>query len=108
MKFQEIRLISSTIDSLKIFMQCFPTKDFWKHVFIVRTFADYKLRSFDDNKTSIKGTVVKSYLETKFKELKTFMEDRNITIPTDLEELLLITQKNLKENQILIIIKMIS
>ena len=86
MKFQDKRLTASTINSLKIFMQCFPTKDFWKHVFIVRTFADYKLRSFDDDKANIKGTVVKSFHETKFKELKTFMEDRNITIPTELDE----------------------
>ena len=86
MKFQDIRLTASTIDSLKIFMQCFPTKDFWKHVFIVRTFADYKLRSFDVDKASIKGTVVKSFHETKFKELKAFMEDRNMTIPTELDE----------------------
>ena len=66
-------------------MQCFPTKNFWKHVFIVRTFADYKFRSFDVDKASIKGTVVKSFHETKFKELKTFMEDRNMTIPTELD-----------------------
>ena len=86
MKFQDIRLTASTIDSLNIFMQCFPTKDFWKNVFIVRTFADYKSRSFDDDKANIKGTVVKSFQETSFKELKTFMEDRNITIPTELDE----------------------
>ena len=86
MKFQDKRLTASTINSLKIFMQCFPTKDFWKNVFIVRTFADYKSRSFDDDKANIKGTVVKSFHETKFKELKAFMEDRNMTIPTELDE----------------------
>ena len=85
--FNEIsRYTDSTIDSLKIFMQSFPTKDFWKHVFIVRTSADYKLRSFDVDKASIKGTVVKSFHETKFKELKAFLEDRNMTIPTELDE----------------------
>ena len=94
MKFKDIRLTASTIDSLKIFMQCFPAKDFWKHVFIVRAFADYKLRSFDDDKANIKGTVVKSFHETKFKELKAFMEDRNMTIPTELDEFYVANPKN--------------
>ena len=67
MKFQEIRLIASTIDSLKIFMQCFPAKDFWKHAFIVRTFADYKSRSFDDDKARIKRTVVKAFKKKNLK-----------------------------------------
>ena len=34
----------------------------------------------------MKGTVVKIFQEQKVKELKTFMEDRKITIPTELDE----------------------
>ena len=38
-KFQEKRITQTFLEFLKILMECFPTKQFWFHVIIVRTFS---------------------------------------------------------------------
>ena len=86
MKFQDNRLTDSTVKNLKIFMEWFPTKNFWDHVFIVRTHADHKGRSFDEDKASIEGKIVQSFQENEFSSFKKFMEDRKIKIPDKIDE----------------------
>ena len=81
-------------------MQCFPKKDSWKYIFILRTQEKYMSRSFDADKAKIEGTVAKIFLEQKVRELKTFMEDRKITIPNELEEFYADSLKNMKVKKI--------
>ena len=40
MRFEEVRLTKCMVDTLKQLMNCFPIKDFWDHVIIIRTHAD--------------------------------------------------------------------
>ncbi len=50
LKFQDSRLSKTSVNNLRIFMDCFPTKKFWEHVFIVRTHAEKGGRSFKQTK----------------------------------------------------------
>ena len=50
LKFQNQRLKDTDIKNLRIFMQCFPSKKFWEHVFIVRTHADKSSNKFKKEK----------------------------------------------------------
>jgi GTPase Era involved in 16S rRNA processing len=98
LKFQDIRLTNSTTKNLKILMQCFPLKYFWKHVFIVRTHADTSSKKFEREKAKIRNSIVDS-LNGKdendnqdqkdyddFKDLKNYMIQNNIEFPQAIDE----------------------
>ena len=84
LKFQEKRLTESIIKSLKIFMECFPLKQFWDHVFIVRTHAFS--RNFEKDKAKIKDSIVKSLNKDEFKNFKNFIIKKNIELPQRIVE----------------------
>jgi GTPase Era involved in 16S rRNA processing len=100
LKFQDIRLTNSTAKSLKILMQCFPLKNFWKHVFIVRTHADTSSKKFQREKAKILNSIVNSLngedendndkkdkkTEDDFQELKNYMIQKNIEFPQTIDE----------------------
>ena len=87
LKFQDTRLNATTVNNLKIFMNCFPTKKFWEHVFIVRTHADRSARGFKRDLEKIKGEVVKSINNyDDFKDFKNFMINKNIDLPEKIDE----------------------
>lgn len=86
LKFQDQRLKDTDIKNLKIFMQCFPSKKFWEHVFIVRTHADTSSKKFKREKKKVEGKIVKSINEQDFIDFKNFMTDRNIDLPTYIDE----------------------
>ena len=86
LKFQDIRLKDTDIKSLKIFMKCFPSKKFWEHVFIVRTHADVISKKFKKEKKKIEGKIVQSIDEKEFIDFKKFMTDKNINLPTYIDE----------------------
>lgn len=86
LKFQDKRLKDTDIKNLKIFMQCFPSKKFWEHVFIVRTHADTSSKKFKREKKKVEGKIVKSINEQDFIDFKNFMTDRNIDLPTYIDE----------------------
>ena len=50
MKFQDVRLPNSMVNTLQKYMGCFPLKEFWKHVFIIRTHADKSHKKFQKDK----------------------------------------------------------
>lgn len=86
LKFQDQRLKDTDIKSLKIFMKCFPSKKFWEHVFIVRTHADTSSKKFKREKKKVEGKIVESINEQDFIDFKNFMTDRNIELPTYIDE----------------------
>ena len=63
LKFQDIRLKDTDIKSLKIFMQCFPSKKFWEHVFIVRTHADVISKKFKKEKKKLEEKLFKVQID---------------------------------------------
>lgn len=88
LKFQDLKFTTTIINNLKIFMQCFPTKEFWKHVFIVRTHADPGSRGFANDKKKIEGAIVKSITsnEKDFIDFKNFMDKKKIDLPENIAE----------------------
>ena len=87
LKFQDIRLTKSMAKNLKILMQCFPLKYFWKHVFIVRTHADTSSKKFEREKAKIRNSIVNSIIEyDDFKDLKNYMIQHNIEFPQVIDE----------------------
>ena len=86
LKFQDQRLKDTDIKNLRIFMQCFPSKKFWEHVFIVRTHADTSSKKFNKEKKKVEGKIVESINERDFIDFKNFMTYRNIELPTHIDE----------------------
>lgn len=95
LKFQDIRLTNSTMKNIKILMQCFPVKNFWKHVFIVRTHADTSSKKFKREKAKIENSIVNSINgkddkdnedDKDFKDLINFMTKNHIQFPQNIDE----------------------
>ena len=86
LKFQDQRLKDTDIKNLRIFMQCFPSKKFWEHVFIVRTHADKSSKKFKKEKKKVEGKIVESINEKDFIDFKKFMTNKKIDLPTYIDE----------------------
>ena len=84
MNLTDERLEKSHQIALEEFMNCFPFHDFWKHVIIIRTHADPSDKKFKYQKEEIEGKLVQSIQNDE--ELKKFMNERKIAIPTYLKE----------------------
>ena len=97
--FQNTRLSATIINNLKIFMNCFPTKKFWKHVFIVRTHAIKEARDFNEAKENLKGEIVKSINDyDDFKDFKNFIINKGIELPKEIDEYYVDNAKGAKNN----------
>ena len=86
MKFQDQRLCNSMVKTLQNYMDCFPLKQFWEHVIIIRTHADTSYKYFDIQKQDIEGSIVKCIQHDDFTDFRNFMESKNISIPTYIKE----------------------
>ena len=84
MNLTDERLEKSHQIALEEFMNCFPFHDFWKHVIIIRTHADPSDKKFIYQKEEIEGKLVQSIQNDE--ELKKYMNERKIAIPTYLKE----------------------
>jgi hypothetical protein len=62
-------------------MECFPLKDFWKYVFIIRTHADTSHKKFEREKKKIEGSIVKCIKQDDFKDFRQFMDTKGIALP---------------------------
>jgi len=69
------RFSRSIQEMLKEFMNCFPLKDFWKHVLIIRTHVRNKILGKSGNLE-----------ESVIKKLGDYMREKNIDPPRDLKE----------------------
>ena len=47
LNFEVVRLSKSMVEILRRYMDCFPFKDFWKHVFIINIHADKTNQKFE-------------------------------------------------------------
>jgi len=81
MKFQDIRLSAPMVKILQKYMECFPLKDFWKYVFIIRTHADTSHKKFEREKKKIEGSIVKCIKQDDFKDFRQFMDTKGIALP---------------------------
>lgn len=82
-KYNDNRLAGSTISSLKAFMECFPLKDFWKHVIIVNTHAE-KTSAFKVFMKKEYQPMVEKIKEDK--ELMNYMKEHEINEPEKIQE----------------------
>ena len=87
MTFHDLRLSHSVVDALKQYMSCFPIKDFWEHVIIIRTLAHKCSKRFEREKDEVKNAIVNSInSQQDFKDFKEFMNSKNISIPNSIKE----------------------
>lgn len=86
MKLQDKRLPDSMVKTLQKYMDCFPLKDFWKHVIIVRTNSNLSNPKFEKEKKKIKDSIVKCIQHEDFKDFRCFMNTKNITLPDYIRE----------------------
>ena len=75
MHIDDKRFSTSVLKMLKEFMNCFPLKDFWEHVLIIRTHVrDQNLRESGNLEESV------------IKNLGDYMSQKNIAYPSNLKE----------------------
>ena len=83
LKFNDNRLSNSLKKSLIKYMELFPSPSFWEHVLILRTWSMRGSR-FEKIKADIKGKILDGIKNDK--DLKEFMKNNNINIPSELKE----------------------
>jgi len=99
LKFQDIRLSKTSVNNLRIFMNCFPNKKFWDHAFIVRTHAEKGGRSYLQTKKKLEGEIVKSINNyDDFKDFKNFMIKKHIELPLKIDEFYVDNVKDAPDN----------
>ena len=85
MAFNDIRVTNSMIQNIKKLIEWFPVKQFWEHVFIVRTKSPRRRRGFDEEIENIEGSFVKNLNYSN--DLKQFITEKKIAnIPSFIDE----------------------
>lgn len=67
-------------------MDCFPLKEFWKHVIIIRTHADKSHKKFERERKKIEGSIVRCIRDKDFESFKNFMDTKQIALPDIISE----------------------
>lgn len=83
-KYDDYRLYGSTIKNLLVYMECFPVKDFWKHVIIINTHADTENRIFKHYMKHEFEPMCKKIREQQI--LMDYMKNHSIDLPNKIEE----------------------
>lgn len=86
MSFYDIRVTNSMVQNIKKLIEWFPIKQFWEHVFIVRTRSPRRRRGgFDEEIENIEGSFVKSLNYSD--DLKKLITEKKIAnIPSFIDE----------------------
>ena len=79
-KFHDYRLTQSNLINLQSLMKLFPSKNFFDHFIIIRTYADKNARSFENNKKQMKGKFVECLKDKEFSNFRKFIENNNIVL----------------------------
>ena len=77
-KFHDYRLTQSNLINLQSLMKLFPSKNFFDHFIIIRTYADKNARIFENNKKQMKGKFVECLKDKEFSNFRKFIENNNI------------------------------
>ena len=83
LKFDDIRVSHFLLQNLKLLMKFYPSKDFWEHVIIIRTFS-IRSKKFPKYKAKIEGKLLEYILDNK--ELNEIMTLNNIDKPSYLKK----------------------
>jgi tRNA U34 5-carboxymethylaminomethyl modifying GTPase MnmE/TrmE len=83
LKMDDLKLSSSLKKSLIQFMEIFPCSDFWNHVIILRTHAERSAK-FERKKKNIEGKLLGGIHNDT--ELTNYMKKNGITVPANLKE----------------------
>ena len=86
MKFQDVRLSDSMVKILENYMTCFPLREFWKHVIMIRTRADTSNKKFERERKKIEGCIVKCIRDKDYENFRNFMSSHDILLPDKIEE----------------------
>ena len=83
LKFDDLKLSNSLKRAIIIFMDIFPSMDFWSHVIIIRTWS-IRGKKFEKYKNQYKGTFLEGI--KKDPDLTKYMKEKNIKLPENLLE----------------------
>jgi hypothetical protein len=90
-RYDEVRFLKCFQDSLKVFMETFPLKNFWKHVIIVNTRAIPSDEAFQDFLEEGPPSFLDNLLANE--NMKKIMKEKNINIPTEIKEFFIDSKK---------------
>ena len=84
LKYNDSKLSKSVKKALIGIMDIFPAEDFWEHTLIIRTWSQLSEDKLENHKNKYNGMLLKGINEDK--ELKDYMEKKNIKPPSNLRE----------------------
>ena len=97
-KYNDVRLPLSMQNAFSTFMEAFPLQTFWDHVIIVNTWANPHDESFTDYKEEKHETFLEKILQCK--NLLNIMQQKNINVPSKLNEYFVCSKKIKKYSEI--------
>jgi predicted GTPase len=83
-KYNDVRFTNSMKESLKVFMEAFPLKNFWDHVIIINSWANPNDESFIDYLEDKPLSFLEKLNECE--NIKKYMYEKDINFPTKIKE----------------------
>lgn len=98
LKYDDIRLSNSLKNSLIVFMDIFPSPDFWDHVLIIYTWTTIRDKKLERHKKKYDGSLLEGIKNEK--DLINYMKKKNINIPSKLKEFYVdLEEEELEDNE---------
>ena len=98
LKYDDIRLSNSLKNSLIVFMDIFPSPDFWDHILIIYTWTTIRDKKLERHKKRFDGLLLEGIKNEK--DLINYMKKKNINIPSKLKEFYVdLEEEELEDNE---------
>ena len=97
-KYNTFRLSLSLQESIKIFMEAFPKENFWEHVIVINTFSnpnDQSFREYIKKKEIFLSKIINC------RNIREFMEKKNIKLPGNIKEYFIDTEHNINNTEMI-------
>ena len=97
-KYNSFRLSLSLQESIKVFMEAFPKENFWDHVIVINTFSNPNDQSFIEYYKK-KELFLDKIINCR--NIREFMEKKNINSPQQIKEYFIDTEHNKKNPEMI-------
>ena len=98
-KYNTFRLSLSLQESIKVFMEAFPKENFWDHVIVINTFSNPNDESFIEYFKKKKELFLNKIINCR--NIREFMEKKNIKLPRHIKEYFIDTEHNRKNKKMI-------
>ena len=97
-KYNNFRLSLSIQESIKVFMEAFPKKNFWDHVIVINTFSNPNDESFREYFENEKEFFLDKIINCR--NIRELMEKKNIEMPKNITEYFIDNKHNKRMSKI--------